>query len=95
MHFFYRIIDNFIQYGTLQDRRYDAPGLSYTVVSEETVDEVEKYFSENPNSTIREAAQVLKIPKSSLHKIEKNVLKLHPYKITTHQLSTTKSMESV
>ena len=44
MHFFYRIIDNFIQYGTFQDRRYDAPGPSYTVVTEETVDEVEKYF---------------------------------------------------
>ena len=39
---FYRIIDHFIQYDTLQDRRYDAPGPSYTVVTEETVDEVEK-----------------------------------------------------
>ena len=56
MHFFYRIIDNFLQYGTLQDRRYNAPGPSYTVVTEETVAEVEKYFSENPNSTIRKAA---------------------------------------
>ena len=44
MHFFYRIIDSFIRYGTLQDRRYDAPDPSYTVVTEETVDEVEKYF---------------------------------------------------
>ena len=60
MLFFYRIIDNFIQYGILQDRKYDAPGPSYTVVTEETVDEVEKYFSENPNSIIRKAAQVLK-----------------------------------
>ena len=48
MHFFYRIIDNFIQYGTLQDRRYNAPGRSNTFVTEETVNEVEKYFSENP-----------------------------------------------
>ena len=88
MHFFYRIIDNFIQYGTLQDRRYDAPGPSYTVVTEETVDEVEKYFSENPNFTIRQAAQVLKISKSSLHRIVKNFLKFHRYKILT-----TKSIE--
>ena len=94
MHFFYRIIDNFIHYGTLQVRRYDAPGPSYTVVKEETVDEDEKYFSENPNSTIRKAAQVLKISKSSLHRIVKNFLKLHPYKIKTHQLLTTKSMEA-
>ena len=62
MNFFYGIIDNFIHhYGALPDRRYDVPGPSYTVVIEETVDEVEKYFSENPNSTIRKAAQVLKI----------------------------------
>ena len=58
------------------------------------MDEVEKYFSENPNSTIRKAAQVLKISKSSLHRIVKNFLKLHPYKITTHQLLTTKCMEA-
>ena len=94
MHFFYRIIQNFIQYGTLQDRRYDAPGPWYTVVTEETVDKVKKYFSENPNSTIRKAAQVLKISKSSLHRIVKKSLKLRPYKITTHQLLTTKSMEA-
>ena len=81
-------------YGTLQDRRYDAPSPSYTVVTEKTVDEVEKYFSENPNSSIRKAAQVLKISKSLLHRIVKNFLKLHPYKITTHQLLITKSMEA-
>ena len=71
-----------------------APGPSYTVVTEETVDEAEKYFSENPNSTIRKAAQVLKISKLSLHRIVKNFLKLHSYKITTHQFLTTKSMEA-
>ena len=94
MHFFYRIIDNFIQYGSIQElfRTYDVPGPSYTVVTEETVDEVEQYSSENPNSTIRKAAQVLKISKSSLHRIVKIFLKLHPYKITTHQLLTIKSI---
>ena len=94
MLLFYRIIDNFIQYGTLQDRRYDVPGPLYTVVPEETVDEVKKDFSKNPNSTIRKSAQVLKISKSSLHRIVKNVLKLHSYEITTHQLLETKSMEA-
>ena len=44
MHFIYRIIDNFIQYGTLQDRRYDASDPSYTVVTEEKVDEVKNIF---------------------------------------------------
>ena len=58
------------------------------------MDEVEKYFSENPNFTIRKATQVLKISQSSLHRIIKNFLKLHPYRITTHQLLTTKSMEA-
>ena len=94
MHFFFRIIDNFIQYGTLQDCSYDAPGPSYTVVTEGTVDEVDKYFSENRNFTIRKAAQILKISKSLLHRIAKNFLKLHACKTTTHQLLTTKSMEA-
>ena len=58
------------------------------------MDEVEKYFSEHPNSIIRKAAQVLKISKSSLHVIVKNFLKLHPYKITTHQLLTMRPMEA-
>ena len=44
MHFLYRIIDNLIQYGTLQDRRYDASGPSDTVETKETVDEVENIF---------------------------------------------------
>ena len=60
MHFFHKIIDNLIQYGTLRDRKYDAPGSSYIVVTEETVDEVEKYFSENPNSTIRKLEKLEK-----------------------------------
>lgn len=68
--FFYRIIDNFIQYGTLQDRRYDSPGPPYIVVTEQIVDEVEKHFSENTNFTIINAAQVLNILKSSLRRIE-------------------------
>ena len=94
MHFFYRIINNFIQYGTFQDRRNTAPGPSFIVVTEEIVDEEEKYFAKNPNSIIRRAAQVLKISKSSLHRIVKIFLKLHPYKITTHQLLTPRSMEA-
>ena len=76
MHFFYRIIDNFIQYGAFQDRIYDAPGPSYTVVIEETVDEVEKYFSENPNSTLRKAALILKISKFSLHRIVRRLFEI-------------------
>ena len=94
MYFFCKIIDNFIQNGTLQNGRYNAPGPSYTVVTEETVAGIEKYFSENPNSTIRKTAQVLEISKSSLYRIVNNFLKLHPYKITTHQLLTTRSMET-
>ena len=74
--FFYRNIDNFIQYGTLQDRRYDALDLSYTFVTEETVDEVEKYFSENPNSTVRKAAQILQISESSLHQIVRKLFEI-------------------
>ena len=58
------------------------------------MDKIEKHFSENSNVTIRKAAQVLKISKSSRHRIVNNFLKLLSYKITTHQLLITKSMEA-
>ena len=61
-------------------------------MTEETADEEEKFFSGNPNSTIRKAAQVLKISKSSVHRIVKNFLKFHAYKITTQQLLRTRSI---
>ena len=66
----------------------------YTQLWQKKKCEVEKYFSENPNFTINKAARVLKNSKSLLQRIVKNFLKLHPYRITTHQLLTTKFMEA-
>lgn len=91
--FFGRIIDNFGMYGTLNDRRHDLPGPSRTVTTDETIDDVRKYFDENPNTSIRKAAQVLDLKRETLRKIMRDVIKLHPYKITTHQLLTEKAME--
>ncbi|EFN69947.1 hypothetical protein EAG_00107, partial [Camponotus floridanus] len=42
---------------------------------------------------IRKAAQVLDLKRETLRKIMRDVIKLHPYKITTHQLLTEKAME--
>lgn len=43
------------------------------------------FFEANPDSSIRKAAQILHIKKSSLHRILKYFLKMHPYKISIHQ----------
>ncbi|XP_039312912.1 uncharacterized protein LOC120356866 isoform X1 [Solenopsis invicta] len=88
-----RIIDNFGMYGTLNDRRHDLPGPSRTVTTDETIDDVRNYFDKNPNTSIRKAAQVLDLKRKTLRKIMRDVIKLHPYKITTHQLLTEKAME--
>lgn len=92
MYFFLRIIDNFLRYGTLQDRRHDLPGPSTSVATEENIKEIENYFKENPGTSIRKAAQVLNISKSSLHRILRHFLNLHPYKITSHQRLTEHAM---
>nr|XP_012224479.1 PREDICTED: uncharacterized protein LOC105673432 [Linepithema humile] len=88
-----RIIDNFGMYGTLNDRRHDLPGPSRTVTTDETIDDVRNYFDKNSNTSIRKAAQVLDLKRETLRKIMRDVIKLHPYKITTHQLLTEKAME--
>jgi len=80
-------------YGTLNDRRHDLPGPSRTVTTDETIDDVRNYFDKNPNTSIRKAAQVLDLKRETLRKIMRDVIKLHPYKITTHQLLTEKAME--
>ena len=47
----------------------------------------------NPNATIRKlSAQVLKKSKTSLHRILKHFLNMHPYKISSHQLLSERSM---
>ncbi|EZA59706.1 hypothetical protein X777_16405 [Ooceraea biroi] len=74
-------------------RRHDLPGPSRTITTDETIDDVEAYFEENPNSSVRKAAQVMTLKRETLRKIVKDVIKLHPYKITTHQLLTKKAME--
>ncbi|XP_014476042.1 PREDICTED: uncharacterized protein LOC106745196 [Dinoponera quadriceps] len=61
-----RIIDNFVTYGALHDRKHDLPGPSCAVTTEETIEDIEKYFETNPNSSIRKAAQVLGVKKGKL-----------------------------
>ena len=46
----------------------------------------------NPNVSIRKAAQALNISKTSLYRNRRNFLKMHPFKITTHQLLTEQYM---
>ena len=54
--------------------------------------ELETLFKVNPNATIRKAAQALKISKTSLHRILKHFLNMRPYKISSHQLLSERSI---
>ena len=76
----------FIEYGTLQDRKHDVSGRPVSVTTDENVERTKDYFKVNPNATIRKAAQALKISKTSLYRILKHFLNMHPYKISSHQL---------
>ena len=91
-YIFYRVIDNFIKYGTLQDHRHDVPGRPVSMPTDENVERIKDYFKVNPNATIRKAAQALKISKTSLHRILKHFLNMHLYKISSHQLLSEHSM---
>lgn len=63
-----------------------------TVATDETVDDVQAYFEENPNFSIRKAAQVTNLKQKTLQKMKD--IKLHPYEITTHRLLTAKAKTS-
>ena len=77
-YIFYRVIDNFVEYGTLQDRRHDVSGRPVWHRSDpyqwpqmkmsrelKTMSRLIQMLSD-PN---RKAAQALKIYKTSLHRI--------------------------
>ena len=90
--FLCRIIGNFMSYGIVYDRRHSVLGRPRTVTIEEMIDNVERHFKENPNHSVRKAAQAFGINKELLRLILKYFLRLHPYKITTHQLLTEAAM---
>ena len=56
------------------------------------VEKIKDYFKFNPNATIRKVAQALKMSETSLHRILKKYLNVHPYKISSHQLLSKHSM---
>ncbi|KAL6263138.1 hypothetical protein P5V15_005940 [Pogonomyrmex californicus] len=74
--FFRRISNNFM-YGTLNDHRHDLSGPSHTVTTEKTIDNVRTYFDENPNISIRNAAQTLDLKRETFRKIARDLIELH------------------
>ncbi|GAB1861227.1 DUF4817 domain-containing protein [Camponotus japonicus] len=76
-----RIIDNFMQYRTIQYRRHDLPGPSASIAVEKNIDKIKNYFEQNPNASIRKGAQALKISKTTLHRILKHFLNMHKIRI--------------
>ena len=53
-------------------------------IQDNTVDQIAEYFNTNPKSSIRLASN-LSIPKTTVHRVARNVLKLFPYRIRTLQ----------
>ena len=88
----YRITDNFKKHGTLLDRRHENPGRSQTLAIEENLEVIQRHFEKKTQTIlcIRRATRALRMPKSSLWKALKMILKYHAYKISTHQLLTEK-----
>ena len=86
------VIDNFIEYGTLQDCRHDVSSRPVSLTTDENVQRMKDYFKVNRNAPIWKAAQALQISKTSLHRILKYFLNMQPYKISSHQLLSERSM---
>ncbi|XP_015117728.1 histone-lysine N-methyltransferase SETMAR [Diachasma alloeum] len=81
------VIDNFVNYGTLQDSRHDLPARISQM--EKVTDKVEKHLKNHPTSnSIRKTAAKLEFNRETLRLIIKHFLKLHPHKITSHEFFT-------
>lgn len=76
----------------MDDQRSSQPGPSYTVTTPEVLDVVEKHFEENPNDSIRKAADKLGLNRETLRLIMRRFLKMFPYKISIHQKLTEAAM---
>ena len=53
------VIDNFVQYGALDDRRHQLSGPFISVATKENIETFEIYFKKNRNAAIRKVSRVL------------------------------------
>lgn len=80
-----RNVKKFNDFGTVSNLNKGRSGRPSTSTSADNVAIVDEFFSENPSVSTRRAAQVLDISRTSLQRIIKTKLKLHPYKIQVFQ----------
>ena len=72
-----RWLKNFIETGSI----FDGKRLGRSSIDEETVDAVRVVFHRRPRKSIRVASNVLAIPRSTVHKVLHERLRLHAYKL--------------
>lgn len=77
------IVDKFYQFGSVHDR--PRSGRPRTARSTENIAAVSESVSETPSTSVRHRAQELGLSKSSVHRILKIDLHLHPYKVQLRQ----------
>ena len=80
----WHIVEKFRQTGTVQNVvRHRSP----SVLTDETLTEIQRDILENPNISIRKLSQQMDVPKTTVHKALRKHLGLFPYRATvTHQL---------
>ncbi len=84
--FILRLIEKFEATGDTSDARHERSGQEPWVVVEEKIQEVDQYFKENPETSLRKASGELGIARESLRKIVREKLDLFAYKIQVNQL---------
>jgi len=77
---------NFIERGRICDQRKGHSGRPS--VSEQIVDRVRESFLRSPRKSTRRASRELKVPQSTVNKILRKCLRLHPYRLQLVQKLT-------
>jgi len=83
---------NFIERGCICDQRKGHSGRPS--VSEQVVDRVRESFLRSPRKSTRRASRELKVPQSTVRKILRKRLRLHPYKLQLVQKLHPEDMET-
>ncbi len=82
-----KLVQRFSSSGSVKRLQYpeNRRGSLSETISAEKLEEISVKFKNDPKLSIRKASQQLELPRSSLHKCLRTVLKLFPYKISVHQ----------
>lgn len=74
------ILKKWNDHGTVHDRTRKKSGKVSNQSKETKLDKVREEFTNNPHLSLRRGGQILNIPKTTLHRVLKEDLRLRPYK---------------